>query len=211
MAVTLDNHAIGSGGNGYSRTFSYTSSTSANRAILVKSHIASQPATGVTYAGTSLTKYSAFSGDATNVLWTLAGQSTGANNVVLTWSAYSNGTALVSSYTDVDQTTPFGTAVQNTASNYSPTTGSITCPTNGMVDASVWHGYVTATPTSTAGTELDNYSTGGTWYMHGYRASTGAVSWTVNRSATWYAIAVPINPVSAGGSATNRQYSFVAG
>lgn len=82
----------------------------------------------------------------------------------------------------------------------SVSTGTQTCPTNGMILAFAVHNFSTTAPSSTAGTDLGITMPSNRRNMAGYRTSTGAVSWTLGSSQAWSLIGVLIEEVSGGGS-----------
>lgn len=209
MAVTVDTSRWGgTPGPGTSLTFSVTVGANSNRALLVATNgeLSAPPITitGVTYAGSALTNVGAGS---TTIIWRRTAPSTGANNVVLTFSGYGRAWNSTLSAYDVDQTTPTGTAVSASGTSTTPSTGSITVPTNGLAFGFTRNGYTTGGAPSAGGGVTSIGSSreggGGTATASGYRSTTGAISYTIPGSASWIALGVPINPVAAAGLAFN--------
>jgi hypothetical protein len=145
---------------GTSLTYAHSVSGSTDLAIWVyvdcfRSPTTSDPS-GVTYAGAAMTKISNYAGGTGNdnfmSLWRRAAPSTGANNVVVTFSQSHEIVSSSISYSGVDQTTPNDTPVNNDVTVTNPS-HSITSATGDMVvDATGWWGGTGATP-SGAGTE----------------------------------------------------------
>ncbi len=94
--------------------------------------------------------------------------------------------------------TPLGTSVANTGNSSGPTSGSITCPANGMLWGSELNQYATAVPTAGSGTTLGGtVRSGGNGYCAaaGYRTSTGAVAYSLTGGTPWTTLTHILNPV----------------
>lgn len=103
-------------------------------------------------------------------------------------------------FSGVDQTTPFGTAVTATATSTTPSTGSITCPANGLIIGSMAtddDNTFTANNTSFWPT-VDTDGINADFGAHAqYGSATGALTWTTD-SQPWAVAGVPINPSGGG-------------
>ncbi len=91
MAIAYDNSTKASQSSGTSNTFAHTC-TGSDLVLIVGTigRVSADTITGVTYNSVAMTKITAFSGGGEGrwiTLWYLANPSTGANNVVATWSA----------------------------------------------------------------------------------------------------------------------------
>jgi len=201
MAVIYDNSDVRFG-LGSSVSFSYTVTGSAT-AILVWA--AEDPnggggtITNVSYAGTNLDNYGS-----SGQMRALAkqGVATGPNTLTFTRSSYGGLAFNTSSFAGVDSVTPFGAVVFNTGATSSPSTGSITCPSGGMIWGAEFSSYTTApAPSITSGTlGASVRSTGsGQTLATGYGSTTGAISWALGSApGSWSAVGFPINPTGAG-------------
>lgn len=101
-------------------------------------------------------------------------------------------------FSGVDQATPFGTVVSATGTTgTTASTGSITCPANGLVIGSIaTDSDNTLTEGQTLLFEVQNV---GADTCHGaeYRSTTGALTWTVANNFPWAVAGVPVNPSGA--------------
>jgi hypothetical protein len=206
MAVAFNNSDAQRTSGGTSITYSFTCSSGTDRFFIVSATddgIANPPITSVTYNSVGLT---AVSGTQPEVeMYQLVAPATGANNLTWNLSSYSFLHTAISDWTGVDQSTPLGTVVTNAGTSAAPTSGSVTCPSNGAVWGSEFSGYTTAgTPTAGAGTTLASAyrsGAGGRTGAGGYRLDTGALNWNIPSSAGWFAQGIPINAAGAGGGA----------
>jgi hypothetical protein len=125
----------------------------------------------------------------------------GAYNVTWTISTNVNCHYAFSSWSGVDQATPIGTPVTATGNSATPSTGSVTCPSNGAVLGILRHFYSGTAISTTAGTSIGTYQDGnGVHIAHAYRTSTGAVSWGNLENYAYDAAGLPLNSASAGGN-----------
>lgn len=129
---------------------------------------------------------------------------TGTKTLTIVINAYSSQApkVLLALFDGVDQTTPVGSVTAGSLPSSTPSTGSITCPSNGTVYGVLFHNYTSTDPSVTSGTAIgtthDGFSFG---HAHAYRESTGAVSWSCSSSGSGYVAGVPIN-ASAGSGPT---------
>lgn len=179
--------------------YSYTVGSGSDRLLLLQTYPtgSSGTVTGVTYGGDALTNI-----DTSDVCltWSKTAPLTGSNTVSISVATYSTIFTSTSDWTGVDQTTPVGAAVVAGGSSSSPSTGSVTCPTNGAIWGAEYSAYTTGSaPTAGSGTTLAgavrNGASGET-KAAGYRTTTGAVSWSLGSSAGWVAAGIPINAVA---------------
>lgn len=128
----------------------------------------------------------------------------GTNDLTVTLAdGYGQAIVMWAVFDGVDQTTPYGTPfAPDHASTNAPSTGSQTCPAGGMLFAAVWHSYATAVPTGTLGTLIGAYreASADTGHAASYRADTGALSWSMNQSASGPMAGVGIIAAGGGGS-----------
>lgn len=203
MAVVLNNSDARAGGNGSSISYSYTVSSGSDRLLLAASIAAAGTVSGVTYSGAAL---SATGGG--TLKWYLTGPATGANTLTFTYSnGYAQPAVAASDYTGVDQTTPLGTLVNNSGTGNTTSTGSVTCPANGLVVGYGMNNQTNAAHLADPGTTSlgRGVANGSNRELYGgYRSSTGGLSWTGGTyGPPWEADAYPVNP--AGGTNT---YTF---
>jgi hypothetical protein len=101
------------------------------------------------------------------------------------------------------QTAPLGTVVSAAGTSTAPATGSVACPAGGLVIGMQSAGYTASgTPTAGSGCTLgfagrdggSGQTTSGAW-----RATTGAISFSIGGAASWAAAAYPVNAASGGG------------
>lgn len=203
MPVTYDNAATAFA-LGSSINFSFTV-TGTDPALIVfineDSNSVGGTVTGVTYNGVGL---SDIGSSAPIRVFAKQGVSTGSNTLSISRSSYGNLGYNMASFAGVDSTTPFGTVVHNTATNSTATTGSVTCPTDGMVFGAEFSPYTSSpAPTINSGTlTIATRSAGsGQTLAGGYRSTTGSVAWNLASSTTWRAAGTPINPMAGGGGA----------
>lgn len=143
----------------------------------------------------------------------LVAPATGANTLVLSFAGYQSGNIVIATaWTGVDQTTPTNAQTTATGSSSSSSTGSITCPADGVIIGGSYSGYTTTgNPSITAGTAIDQsrWGGGGQTRAEGYRLSTGALSWTLPSSASWYASGIPLNAAAAAGGVPTRPVTIL--
>lgn len=205
MAVALVANAQGRASDFFtSHTIAFDVGTvGANGALYVGVRAAGgEDVTSVTHNGDSLT-FVATVGAVE--IWRRVAPDTGSANVVVNISGGGNRVFYAfSSWSGVDQTTPEGTAVTATGTSATPSTGSVTCPTDGAVLGVLYHFYSGADATNTAGTLIGNSRDGnGVTFAHAYRTTTGAVSWGNLENYAWEAIGIPINAAGGGGGGSN--------
>lgn len=205
MAVNINNGvATSANASGTTITFSYSCNSNANRLLLVSTRGSSAVNSG-TYAGASLTLHRTYNN---MKVWRRVAPATGANNLSFVMaSGYSYLVINAANFWDVDQTTPTNTEVVASGTGTAPSTGSVTCPTNGAVFGMLQTDYVVGgTPwTATNGNTLtQSHRNSAIGYMSAgaYRFNTGVSSWSGPSASIGYDIvAVPINPVAAASAA----------
>lgn len=123
MAIAFDNATSYNGGSG---TFSHTTSSSPGAYMCV---LTSAATTAVSYNGVSLTLTTSYSWSfGTLKVWTLAGPSSGANNVSITAGGSTN--VVVATYTGLDTTQPEASANNQVGNGNTSITSSVTTLTN---------------------------------------------------------------------------------
>lgn len=130
-----------------------------------------------------------------------------AGSANITWSSSIWGRCYyaVASWSGTAASSPVGTPSGATGTSTAPTTGSITCPSGGVVWGAAIHEY-SAALTATAGTLIDSFTIGtdDRVIAHSQRADTGALSWSASQSYAWSASGVAVSP---GSTATVDQSS----
>lgn len=219
MAVALDNN-IGFDA-GASGTQSFTVGSGSDRILivgLVYWTVFGNP-TSITYNGVALTKQANidFNGTRYNLeVWSLLNPASGSHDLVGSGGGGSGfgytASAVITSWSGVHQTTPFGTIVNNEGSSDSPTvtvdsTGADYCVDFDGIEISV--GAVTA-PQTLLNAVANNYDEAN--MSASYRAGTGG-SFAMTRntlaaSRQWGAIAVPLKAAAGGGPPANTTNFF---
>lgn len=216
MAVALDATTGFYPTNSWSttaRSFSHTVSGT-NRYLTVAVYLyqgAGQTATSVTYAGVDMSLLGAAqAGGVRAELWGLKAPATGANNVSVQLSAGTNGACAVArSWTDVDQTTPTGSAVAATGSSTSPSVAVTSAAGELVIDACAVLSQTGTAPTATAGTgqsqDSNNYTGFSTQDVFGLAsnkagATSTTMAWTLNVSRPWATTGIALKPVGGGGT-----------
>ena len=193
--------------NTSSITLSHDGGTGTNRMLVVQ--IAEQysiSVSSVTYNGVSLTKLGAQLDGGSSIqseMWYLIAPATGVNNVVITFSSFTDAVVRAVNLTGVNQTTPFG-VLSKTASAYG-TTVSLTPASNAgdfILDQMTAYA---ATPSVTAGqTLIGSAATSGLRNMaDAYKtgtAGTTTVSYSASTSAWLSLMAVAVKPATSGGA-----------
>lgn len=190
-----------------SMTFSHTVSGT-DRLLVVK--VGKRGAAGVTvtvtYGGASMTQQISQTGPNFQevLIFTLIAPATGANNVVVTFSASVNqGFASASSYTGVDQTTPMDAAATGTSGTSATASHSITTVTdNAWVVDNVIVDALSITMTAATGrTERTNQTNNQTFGTsdRGPISPAGSVTmdWTFT-SADWTIALAALRPAVSG-------------
>lgn len=201
MPVTFDNSTAGFG-LGTSINFSFTVTGSDPALILFANQDPNADGgtiSGVTYNSVSLTDIGSSGVSRT---FGKQGVSTGSNTVSISRTIYNGVVYAVASFAGVDSTTPFGTVTISTGSSSTPSTGTVTCPTDGMIYGAETSLYTSSpAPTINSGTLASSARSGGSGQTvaGGYRSTTGAVAWNLSSSASWRVGSVPINAAGGGG------------
>lgn len=209
MAIALDATATSTDAAGTSETWSHTTSGSDRAIFVVSTGNGKTFSSAPTYNGVSLTALETTNGRMR--AWGLAAPATGANNVVLAWSAGGGGNASISvSYTGVDQTTPYDGVQVDASATTSPSvsvtsaTGDLVAGFTGNVAISLGQS-VGADQTARAGGNLTgtNVAT-----LYSDEAGASSVTHSYSRDSTFLdqlLVAWNINAAGGGGGPT---YTF---
>lgn len=205
-AIAFDAKSSGTSVAAATLTFAHTVGGGANRLLLVATSdydgTVNQP-TGVTYNGVALTKIGglASAGNDVATLWGLKNPPSGTFNVVITWAGTpGNGIGGASSWTGVDQTTPWGVAATATAGAGQPSVNVAgTVASSIVVDA-----FAVDDPTNVAltatGTLLHSIATGANGEGGGSQWKAGGGTITMNwtgATSSWSIVAVEIFAAAA--------------
>jgi hypothetical protein len=218
-AITFDAASVqaGSASGSTSLTWSHTVTSAGSDRILIvgvgvdQNQTCCATVTGVTYGGVSMTLVpggtSTRSGATRSELWYLLNPPAGANNVVVTLSGSADVRAGATSYTGVNQSTPFGTAASatgdsSTASvNVSSAAGELVVDHASLESTSA---YFTVGAGQTlryashgsdgSGGSNNNAPIGGSSEPG---AATVTMSWSLSSGKDWAIVAVPLKPASA--------------
>lgn len=200
----------GTGASATSITIPHTVGSGTNRILIVNLAAPSSVVTGVTYGGASLTKLGTSpNGGHTSSIWYLKNPTSGTTNVVIGFSVLAAGNAAVSSWSGVDQTTPFGTVATawgNTGANVAGTaTVNVTsAPGETVIDSTILGTVVTAT-VGAGQTQLANFASvnsNADKILHSYEAGAATVTMSWNYAGhptyqqTWGIVAVSLKPTA---------------
>lgn len=227
MAVAFDATASTSGLLAQTFTFSHTC-TGSDRLLVVciawtDTSISGATPSSVTYNGVALTFLTTNSaGIGVNEIWYLIAPSTGANNVVVTFTNIvpsegpsSNAVCGSMSFTGVDQTTPLGTPGTANANSTAPSV-SVTgaSASNFVFDSLLVASGASAQPTITVNaSQLQRWQTkigagsvriAGAGSTKASAAGSVTMSWTLSVARNWATIAVEVLQVAVAGTARQR-------
>ncbi len=185
-----------------SLTWSHTVGVASNMILVVTVAVGgSGTCSGITYAGASMTQLtSKAQGTETCYIFYKTGPATGANNVVATFSGSVAGIGLAVSYSNVYQTTPFGTAATSSGgSGNSSNTVTVSSTSQLVLDVNFANGSSSAVG---AAQTIETSNTAVLPFYFADIASTGAsmaLSWTNAGSPTiWIEMSVALNPNPEG-------------
>ena len=220
--ITLDGVSSSSAGGGSATlTWSHTVGPDSYRMLIVGVSYwtvsATDPTTGVTYSGQSLTKIgNAIQGTAPiSSLWYLLNPPTGTANIVVTRTNTGEDiTAGATSWSGVNQSTPLGTAVTATGTSTTPSVTVSSASGEVVVDNAAMFSGNTLSPLDG---QTQRYAIlQGNAHAYGSSepgAASTTMSWTQSASERWATIAVPMKPVitynnlNLGGGATTATYT----
>lgn len=216
--ITFDAASSGNG-SGTSLTYSHTTGSGSNRALIVDVTLyadASQTVSTVTYNGASLsliTSCTAATGGVRVEQWYMVAPATGTADVVVTPSATTPAIAsTASSYTGVNQSTPLGTCATATGTSTGPTVDVTSASTDLVVDAlGFWGSGGSVSPTVGAGQTFRDDD----FFQHAFGrfynavsteagATTVTISWTIDGSHNWALVGTPLKQASGGGGSASR-------
>ena len=197
MPVTYVGQQTGITSNGTTVAFSYTTGSGADR-LLLAGISAARTVSSASYAGAAMTTEV---GSGARQIMRLVNPASGAQTFSLTLTSYGSAHKYsLADFDGVDQTTPLGAGLTPTGTSNTPSTGTVTVPADGAAFGFFYHGYATTTPTINTGTLTGASTNGSTCHGGGYRTTTGAIAWNINKSSSWTAFALPINPSGGGPS-----------
>jgi len=210
-------HTVGAGG--------------ANRILVVGVNIFSSvdpfpTVSSMTYAGQTMIFLAAQNDDVApntrirSEMWYITAPATGANNIVITFSAILRAVAGGMSYTNVNQTTPFGTAATATANSMTPSVavssaaGELVVDTVGIRENPAVNQTLTVGAGQTQRYNLRSWTSGTNNNVVGAGseeagAASVTMSWTPFDARPWAIVAAPLKP--AGGCATPEAIGPEAG
>lgn len=187
----LFNAASSDSGVGTSLTLSHTvQSTYGNRALIVIAFTNTNLAaadfpTGITYAGTAMTRLGSASidaGDETASLWYLVNPTTGANNVVASTSGSMGIWVIAMDYYFVNQTTPVSDGQTNSGTATSTSMTAVTTTSGDLVVGGVMHMTQEATTVGAGQVELNDLAENSAGIESSEERAAGtSVTW----SASW--------------------------
>lgn len=207
-ALAIDAVASSACGSCTSLSYSHTVSGT-NRLLWVgpSGYDTGDTVTGVTYNAVSMTLVpsSAVSNGSHSVSqYGLVAPATGTNTVLISATGYMTDLGGGSvSFTDADQTNPFGTAVTATGNGTTPSVNVSSAANEIVIDAlNILHNGTLAVGAG----QTEQYQGIGGFGFSKYGASTETgsatttMSWTNSTAQDWAISAVPVKPLAAGGS-----------
>lgn len=185
-----------------SLTWSHTVGVASNMILVVAVAVGgSGTCSGVTYAGSSMTSLTSKNqGTETTYIFYKLAPTTGANNVVASFSGSVSGIGLGVSYSNVYQTTPFGTAASSSStSGNSSNTVTSTTTSQLVLDINYANG-TSSTVGASQNVETSNTSVAPFYFSDiGATGAAQSLSWTNAGSPTiWIEMSVPLNPNPEG-------------
>ncbi len=191
-------------------TTSFTTGVGANRYMLAAVFGYTNP-TGVTYNGVALTQVVApvqIDNTYTYIsLWELVNPPSGTYNIVVNFSSSAIETSVgVTTWSNVDQTTPHGTAVSAIGSSTAPSVN-VSSNSNQLIADFMAYNTVNSTSITAGSGQTQRYArvssnANGAGSSKTPTGGTTTMSWTLGSSQTWGIIGVPINPVNTGNPIT---------
>lgn len=197
-------------------SWSHTVGTGDNRLLIVTvngyyGNYAPYLPTGAMYNGIAMTRLTSktFNGN-DNFLYVyyLLNPPSGTHTVTITTGTNSNNTQVggATSWSNVDQSSPFGTPVSASGSSTNPSVTASTVSTQVVVDALAKDGGYPYTQSISAGSGQTSYWTdtgsfgydGGGMSSKGVSGASTTMSWTLSPSMLWGLIAIPINSNPTG-------------
>lgn len=186
-----------------SLTWSHTC-TGADRALFVSISLGqSMTVTGITYNGVALTNRSIIANGVIRAeIWLLVAPTSGANNIIASFSGTASAVGGATSWTGVDPTTPTDSAVTASGNDTAPTVVASCASDQFVVDVVAVEDSGDGIATVGSGqTERWNQKAPITLpYIIGCGsteagAASVTMSWSLDISAEWATIALPIRPV----------------
>lgn len=205
---TIDNKvANNSGGaNVASATQSFVTGSGSNRYMGVwVEFIKAEPKsiTSVTYHGVPLTfRHTKLSDNETFIrmeYWDLVAPDTGTWDVVITPNATGRLAWIVSTWTDVDQSTPRGTiaSADDATAGVTATVDASSASGEVVVDGVCVAASVTLTPDGSQTPQAEIETNDPIGHSSKAGATTTTMTWTIGGSTNWIIVAVPLKPASA--------------
>lgn len=192
MAIAFDTVSTSSNSTDpTSLTWSHTTTTDANRILIVGTSVESdssghtaQTVSGITYAGVALTKIrSDYITDNGTELWYLVAPATGANNIVVTMTAVVDGLFGAGiTFSEVDQTNPIDNNAGTTTTGTSISQNITTVATDAMI-VNIMHHYNSSAVLTPDGDQTQRFNTpttGDNDQAGGTRLVTTATSYTTS-------------------------------
>ena len=212
--VTYDNSSSSSTTTS-PKTLAHLTGSGTNRFMLVGVSLepnTSQTVTSVTYNGVALNLVGtrANVGKARIELWKLLNPASGNNNVIVTFSGTpTNGAVVgVTTFSDVDQTTPLGTFASASGSNALATVNVTSAVSEIVFDVVAFER--NATLTAGAG-QTQRWNINSNDFLGAGSTEAGAasvtMSWAYGDSREWAIGAVGVKPVSGGGGTTTATFT----
>ena len=201
MAIAFDVSSKSSGSSISSITWAHTCSGS-DRVLIVFVGKLESAISSVTYNDVALTKLWEYDGTANDfTAWYLIAPATGEHDVVVTFgSSQTNVVVAATSYTGVNQSTPFGTVASTEGYSAAPSVNVSSATGELVVDACFTASTMTVDESQTERFN-SNYFAGRLAGSSEAGAATVTMSWTRGTTGWWAIAGVSLKPAAASGLA----------
>ena len=204
--VLIDSKGSAANGTGTTLTISHTvSDTYADRMIVVFLAAGSAPS-GVTFNGDALTQLDTQVNGSTGAhIWYRVAPDVATGNVVITFSGSTHAAATVLSLYNVDQSTPFGTAVKGTGTSTGaqPSLDVTTTVGDFVIDVVAGESSILSSVPGTDQNSMTDSASGGHAYHTATRKyaqrTTTTMSQTLTGSDAWAHVAAGVKAATGGG------------
>ena len=204
--VLIDSKGSAANGTGTTLTISHTVSDTYSNGMIVVFIAAGSAPSGVTFNGDALTQLDTQVNGSTGAhIWYRVAPDVATGNVVITFSGSTHAAATVLSLYNVDQSTPFGTAVKGTGTSTGaqPSLDVTTTVGDLVIDVVAGESSVLSSVAGTDQNEMTDSASGGHAYHTATRKyaqrTTTTMSETLTGSDAWAHVAAGVKAATGGG------------
>ena len=204
--VLIDSKGSTANGTGTTLTISHTVSDTYSNGMIVVFIAAGSAPSGVTFNGDALTQLDTQVNGSTGAhIWYRVAPDVATGNVVITFSGSTHAAATVLSLYNVDQSTPFGTAVKGTGTSTGaqPSLDVTTTVGDLVIDVVAGESSVLSSVAGTDQNEMTDSASGGHAYHTATRKyaqrTTTTMSETLTGSDAWAHVAAGVKAATGGG------------